>query len=165
MAPRKKNPNLKRSLKYFATCKHPDIISRIIAKSPDNVIKSIYDATLNAKHKPGSVVITCPSDIGTNIWLLLPSTWAVSNGESCNSRSSYSWDLSTWTPLEKTDASAKFLKQRSLSWKKQPSARHQTRSGTLCYIIFHALPDALRRGTCFWWNSLCNVSSYWFDAS
>ena len=48
MAPRKKNPKLKRSLKYFATCKHPDIISRIIAKSPDNVIISICDGPLNA---------------------------------------------------------------------------------------------------------------------
>ena len=48
MAPRKKNPKLKRTIKYLATCKHPEIISRIIAKSPDNVIKSICDATLNA---------------------------------------------------------------------------------------------------------------------
>ena len=48
MAPRKKNPKLKRTIKYLATCKHPEIISRIIAKSPDNVIKSICDATINA---------------------------------------------------------------------------------------------------------------------
>ena len=48
MAPRKKNPKLKRSIKYLATCKHPEIISRIIAKSPDNGIKSICDAILNA---------------------------------------------------------------------------------------------------------------------
>ena len=48
MAHRKKNPKLKRTIKYLATCKHPEIISRIIAKSPDNVIKSICDATLNA---------------------------------------------------------------------------------------------------------------------
>ena len=48
MAPRKKNPKLKRTIKYLAACKHPEIISRIIAKSPDNVIKSICDATLNA---------------------------------------------------------------------------------------------------------------------
>ena len=48
MAPRKKNPKLKRTMKYLASCRHPEIISRIIAKSPDNVIKSICDATLNA---------------------------------------------------------------------------------------------------------------------
>ena len=48
MAPRQKNPKLKRTIKYLATCKHPEIISRIIAKSPDNVIKSICDAALNA---------------------------------------------------------------------------------------------------------------------
>ena len=48
MAPRKKNPKLKRMIKYLATCKHPEIISRIIAPSPDNVIKSIWDAALNA---------------------------------------------------------------------------------------------------------------------
>ena len=48
MAPRKKNPKLKGIIKYLATCTHPEIISRIIPKSPDNVIKSICDATLNA---------------------------------------------------------------------------------------------------------------------
>ena len=48
MAARKKNPKLKRTIKYLASCRHPEIISRIIAKSPDNVIKSICDATLNA---------------------------------------------------------------------------------------------------------------------
>ena len=48
MAPRKKTRKLKRTIKYLATCKHPEIISRIIAKSPDNVIKSICDAALNA---------------------------------------------------------------------------------------------------------------------
>ena len=34
MAPRKKNPKLKRTSKYLASCRHPEIISRIIAKSP-----------------------------------------------------------------------------------------------------------------------------------
>ena len=48
MTDRKNNPKLKRTIKYLATCKHQEIISRIIAKSPDNVIKSFYDATLNA---------------------------------------------------------------------------------------------------------------------
>ena len=48
MAPRKKNPKVKRIIKYLAISKHPEIISRIIAKSPDNVIKSICDAALNA---------------------------------------------------------------------------------------------------------------------
>ena len=48
MAPRKKNPKLKRNIKYLATCKHPQIISRIIANSIDYVIKSICDAPLNA---------------------------------------------------------------------------------------------------------------------
>ena len=35
-------------MKYLATCKHLEIISRIIAKSADIVIKSICDAALNA---------------------------------------------------------------------------------------------------------------------
>ena len=48
MAPRKKNPNLITTIIYLATCKHPEIISRIIEKSPDNVIKSISDAALKA---------------------------------------------------------------------------------------------------------------------
>ena len=48
MAPRKKNPKLKRTTKYLANCKHQEIISNIIAKSPDNVFKSISDATINA---------------------------------------------------------------------------------------------------------------------
>ena len=48
MAPRKKNPKLKRTIKYLATCKHPEIISGIIVKSPVSVIKSIFDAALNA---------------------------------------------------------------------------------------------------------------------
>ena len=47
MAPRKKNLKLKRTIKYVATWKHPEIISRIIAKSPDFVIKSICDAAFN----------------------------------------------------------------------------------------------------------------------
>ena len=32
----------------MAACKNPEIISRIISKSPDNVIKSICNASLNA---------------------------------------------------------------------------------------------------------------------
>ena len=48
MAARKINPKLKRTSKYLATWKHPEIISRIIAKSHDKVIKSICDAALNA---------------------------------------------------------------------------------------------------------------------
>ena len=48
MPPRKKNPKLKRRIKYLATWKHPEIISMIIEKSPDNVIKSICDASVNA---------------------------------------------------------------------------------------------------------------------
>ena len=44
MAPRKKSPKLKRPSKYVGTLKHPEIISRNIAKSPDNVIKSSCDA-------------------------------------------------------------------------------------------------------------------------
>ena len=48
MSPRKKNPKLKRTIKYLATCKHPESISRIIAKSLDNVIQSICDAALNS---------------------------------------------------------------------------------------------------------------------
>ena len=48
MAPRIKNPKLTKTIKYLATCKHPEIISRIIAKSPDHGIKSICDAAINA---------------------------------------------------------------------------------------------------------------------
>ena len=48
MAPRKKNPKLKRTSRYFASWKHPDVISSIISKSPNNVIKSICDAAINA---------------------------------------------------------------------------------------------------------------------
>ena len=48
MAPRRKNPKLKRTIKYVASWKHPEIISSIISKSPNIVIKSICDAALNA---------------------------------------------------------------------------------------------------------------------
>ena len=47
MAPRKKNAKLKSTTKYLSTSKKLEIISKIIAKSPDNVIKSISDAALN----------------------------------------------------------------------------------------------------------------------
>lgn len=42
------NKSLKRTIKYLSVCKNPKIISHIIAKSPDNVIKAICNATLNA---------------------------------------------------------------------------------------------------------------------
>ena len=48
MAPRRKNRKLKKTIKYLTSCKHPEIISSIISKSPNNVIKSICDAALNA---------------------------------------------------------------------------------------------------------------------
>ena len=48
MAHIKKNPKLKRTIKYPATWKHQEIISRIIPKSPGNVIKSICYSALNA---------------------------------------------------------------------------------------------------------------------
>ena len=48
MASRKKIPKLKRTSKYLATCKQPEIISIIIANSPNKVSKSICDATLNS---------------------------------------------------------------------------------------------------------------------
>ena len=48
MAPWKKDPILKRTIKYLTTCKHPEIISSIIAKSPDNVITWMCEAALNA---------------------------------------------------------------------------------------------------------------------
>jgi len=54
MAKRKSN-SLKRTIKYLAVCKNPEIISRIIAKSPDNVIKSICNAALNTAE--GSVIL------------------------------------------------------------------------------------------------------------
>ena len=47
MAPRKKYPKLKRTIKYLPIWKHPEILSTINAKSPDNVIKSICNAALN----------------------------------------------------------------------------------------------------------------------
>ena len=46
---RKTNPKLKRTIKYRATCNQQEIVSRIIAKNHDNVIKSIYDTTLIAE--------------------------------------------------------------------------------------------------------------------
>ena len=48
MAPRRKNPKLKRTINYLASWKHREIILSIISKSPNNVIKSICDAALNA---------------------------------------------------------------------------------------------------------------------
>ena len=47
MAIRKKNHKRKR-IKYLATCKHTKIISIIIGKSPDSVIKSIFESAINA---------------------------------------------------------------------------------------------------------------------
>jgi hypothetical protein len=43
----KKSTQLKRTIKYLASCKSPEIISIIISKSHDKVIKSICDAALN----------------------------------------------------------------------------------------------------------------------
>ena len=52
---KKKSVQLKRTIKYLASCRHPEIINKIIAKSPDNVIKSICNAALNSAQ--GSVVL------------------------------------------------------------------------------------------------------------
>lgn len=43
-----KGKALKRTIKFLSVCKNPKIIAHIISKSPDNVIKSICDAALNA---------------------------------------------------------------------------------------------------------------------
>lgn len=47
---------LKKTIKYLSICKNPELISHIIARSPDNVVKSICNATLNAAK--GQVVLT-----------------------------------------------------------------------------------------------------------
>ena len=47
---KRKAIQLKRTIKYLALCKSPEIISKIIARSPDNVIKSICNAALNTAH-------------------------------------------------------------------------------------------------------------------
>ena len=41
---------LKRTIMYLALCKNPEVISRIIASSPENVIKSICNAALNTAY-------------------------------------------------------------------------------------------------------------------
>ena len=47
---RGKEQQLKRTIKYLACCKNPEIISLIIANSADNVIKAICNAALNTAH-------------------------------------------------------------------------------------------------------------------
>ena len=44
---RRKSKQLKQTIKYLALCKNPEIISRIISDSPENVIKAICNAALN----------------------------------------------------------------------------------------------------------------------
>ena len=46
---------MKRTIKYLAVCKNPEVISRIIKKSPDNVVKAICNAALNTAE--GSVIL------------------------------------------------------------------------------------------------------------
>ena len=64
MASRLKSPKVKRTIKYLDTCKHTEIISRIIAKSPDNVIKSICDAALNTAERRNFLKTKREKDIG-----------------------------------------------------------------------------------------------------
>ena len=51
----KKKNNLKRTIKYLSICKNPQIITKVIKDSPDNVVKSICNAALNVAQ--GDVVI------------------------------------------------------------------------------------------------------------
>ena len=44
---KQKGKQVKHTIKYLALCKNPEIISRIISDSPENVIKSICNAALN----------------------------------------------------------------------------------------------------------------------
>ena len=46
---------LKRTIKFLSICKNPQIISHIIERSPDSVIKSICNAALNVAQ--GDVVL------------------------------------------------------------------------------------------------------------
>ena len=50
MAPSRKNPKLKRTIQYIGSCKQAELISSVISKIPNNVIKSICDAAFNAAH-------------------------------------------------------------------------------------------------------------------
>ena len=45
-----KGKQVKHTIKYLAICKNPEIISRIISDSPENVIKAICDAAVNTAH-------------------------------------------------------------------------------------------------------------------
>ena len=45
-----KGKQVKRTIKYLALCKNPEIISRIISDSPENVIKAICNAAVNTAH-------------------------------------------------------------------------------------------------------------------
>ena len=51
-----KSKSLKSTIKFLSRCKDPRIISEIISKSPDNVIKTICNAALNAAQ--GEVPLT-----------------------------------------------------------------------------------------------------------
>lgn len=55
MVSRKKNPKLKRTIQYLASGKHHEIISSIIFKNPDKVIKSVSEATLKVARGQVSV--------------------------------------------------------------------------------------------------------------
>ena len=64
----KENPKLKRTSKYLRPWKPPQRISRIIAKCPDNLRKSISDGAINAARGEVSLKTKQKKDIGGTKW-------------------------------------------------------------------------------------------------
>ena len=46
--PKGKNVSLKKSIKFLSVCQNPRIVSHIISTSPDNLVKAICNAAINA---------------------------------------------------------------------------------------------------------------------
>ncbi|KAF0147817.1 MAG: hypothetical protein FD188_3521 [Ignavibacteria bacterium] len=53
--PKGKKAALKKTVKFLSVCQNPRVFSHIIAKAPDNLVKSICNAAINAAQ--GEVVL------------------------------------------------------------------------------------------------------------
>ena len=53
--PKSKKPTLTKTIKFLSVCQNPRVVSHIIAKSPDSLVKSICNAAINAAQ--GEVVL------------------------------------------------------------------------------------------------------------
>ena len=53
--PKGKKATLTKTIKFLSVCQNPRVVSNIIAKSPDSLVKSICNAAINAAH--GEVVL------------------------------------------------------------------------------------------------------------